>query len=98
MSDLFYVGSCELCGEAVESNDGSPHDMLIRRWPDGDVTVEHTACVAKEMGVSGQRADEYRPHGYMSDKRAAEYIDGLMEDAFVRGTSYDIATPVAENH
>lgn len=87
MRDLFHVGFCCLCGKPVESDDGSPAGMLIQRWRDGDVEVSHTACVAKELGVSVQRADENRPLCYMSDKRAAEYIDGLMEAAFERGST-----------
>lgn len=82
--DLFHVGSCCLCGESVESDDGSPHGILVQRWRDGEIEVSHTSCVAKEHGVSEQRADEYRPLCYMTDGQAAHYIGGLMESAFER--------------
>ena len=97
MHDLFYVGACALCGDRVESDDGSTFGILIRRWHDGDVTVEHTACTAKEMRVSERRLEENHPLGYMSDKQAAAYIDGLMEDAYTRATSYDV-DGFARNH
>jgi hypothetical protein len=87
MRDLFHVGDCAICGDAVQSDDGSPYGILIERHKDGVVEVSHLSCVARELGVSEQRADEYRPLCYMSDGRAANYIDGLMESAFERQQS-----------